>query len=276
MTKPLIALALLALAIPAGCSGTDEPPDPLRNSAGFCREWAKAACQSSVVENCDTVTEDCIDSQSSFCETIVPESYSSRKASACLSAVKAAYRDAKLAAEEVQVVRYLAAPCDQLSSGTREESESCNANDECNTSLGFACISKLGATEGVCEKPELVGPGQRCDGDAEVCEEGYFCNGDNCVTYKELGDDCDGDYECAPEHRCTVAASGTGGAGGAGSGSGEGETGVCTERARLNDPCSADDDCQSHYCYKDAGATEGECASTITLSRSEPLCDDLQ
>src|SRR5688572_8067788 len=106
MTKPLIALALLALAIPAGCSGTEEPPDPLRNSAGFCREWAKAACQSSVVENCDTVTEDCIDAQSAFCETIVPENYSSRKAAACLSAVKSAYRDAKLTGDEVQVVRY--------------------------------------------------------------------------------------------------------------------------------------------------------------------------
>lgn len=273
MKTSLIAVALLTLTLPLACSGTEEEPDPLRNAQGFCQEWAKAACQPSVVENCDTVVDDCIDTQSAFCETIVPEDYSRRKASACLSAVKTAYRDAKLSGEEVQIVRYLAAPCDQLSSGSRDEGESCGENSECDTSLGFACIKKLGAADGVCEKPVLVGPGQACDGDAEVCEEDYFCNGDNCVAYEELGEACDGDYECAPEHRCIAEPSGAGGAGG---GAGEPETGVCTERSGLNDVCTADDDCQSHYCYKEAGATEGECASSITLSRSEPLCDDLQ
>lgn len=273
MNKPLIALALLTLILPAACSGTEEPPDPLRNAEGFCREWAKAACQPSVLDNCDSVAEDCLASQSAFCESIVPENYSRRKASACLSAVKGAYRDAKLTGEEVQIVRYLAAPCDQLSSGTKEQGETCTANHDCDTSLGFACITKLGAPEGVCEKPVVVGPGRACDEDAEVCEAGYFCNGDNCVAYEELGDACDGDYECAPEQRCVVPESGAGGAGGA---SGEAQTGVCTERAARNEVCTADDDCQSHYCYKEAGATEGECASNITLSRSEPLCDDLQ
>lgn len=274
MNKPLIALTLLTLTLPAACSGTEEPPDPLRNAQGFCQEWAKAACQPSVVENCDTEKDDCIATQSQFCETIVPEEYSRRKASACLSAVKTAYRDAKLTGDEVQIVRYLAAPCDQLSSGTRDAGESCNSNDECDTSLGFACITKLGSSDGICEKPDVVGPGQACDGDAEVCEEGYFCNGDNCVAYEELGEACDGDYECAPEHRCVAPAAS--GAGGAGGGSGEAEPAVCTERAGLNDVCTSDDDCQTHYCYKETGATEGECASTITLSRSEPLCDDLQ
>lgn len=273
MTKPLSALALLALLLPVGCSSSEEPPDPLRNAQGFCGEWAKAACQPTVVELCDTVVDDCRDSQAAFCESIVPTNYSRRKAESCLSAVKAAYRDGKLTADEVQVVRYLAAPCDQLSAGTSEEGEKCNANDDCDTSLGFACITKLGAEEGRCEKPEEVPPGDDCDGDAQVCEEGYFCNGENCVRYQELGEDCEGDYQCAPEHRCVAAADA--GAGGAGGGSGE-AVATCTARAELNDPCTADDDCQSHYCYKDADATEGECASTIQLSRSEPLCNELQ
>ena len=262
MTKPLIALALLCLTLPVGCSGAEEPPDPLRSEEGFCREWARAACQAPVITASDTTSDDCEDSQTTFCLSIVPRNYTSRKASACLSGVKAAYRDSVLTAEEVQIVRYLAAPCDQLSAGTSEEGDSCEANDDCNTSLGFSCVRKLDATEGTCQKPEEVPPGDACDGDAQVCEEDYYCNGENCVAYKKLGAACDADYQCSPEDRCAIAV--------------VGEPGECTALADLNDVCTANEDCQTHYCYIEAGATEGECASNIQLSRSEPLCDDLQ
>ncbi len=266
MTKPLIALALLALSLPLGCSGAEEPPDPLARPSGFCEAWAEAACQEDVVTACDAASvDDCVATQSDFCLDLIPATYDSTKAKACLSAVKTAYRDANLTAEEIQVVRYLAAPCDQLSDGVSEEGESCGSSDECNTAGGLFCIKKLGASRGSCETPEMVPPGDACDGAAQVCEDGYFCNGENCVAYKKTGAACEGDYQCLPEEQCltTVDADGV-------------ETSACTVRLELNEVCAGDADCQSGYCYLAASATEGECASMIRLSRSEPLCDDLQ
>jgi hypothetical protein len=261
-----MVLTLLALSLPLGCSGAEEPPDPLAKPAGFCEAWGEAACQEKVVLNCDAASvDDCVATQSSFCLELIPAIYASGRAEACISAVKSAYRDAILTAEEVQLVRSLAAPCDQLSGGTRDEGESCGNNDECNTARGLFCIKKGGATRGSCEKPEVMPPGEACDGAAQICEDGYFCNGENCVAYKKTGAVCDGQYQCSPEEQCltTVDAEGV-------------ETSACTARLEANELCTGDADCQSGYCYMAAGATEGECASMIVLSRSEPLCDDLQ
>ena len=264
--RKLISLAVLALSLPLGCSAAEEPPDPLARAAGFCQAWGESACQEAVVSACDAASiEDCVATQSDFCLSVVPSSYASAKAKACLLAVKNAYKDANLTAEELQVVRYLAAPCDQLSAGVMDEGQSCSTNDDCNTAGGVFCIKKLGASRGSCEKPEVVPPGDACDGAAQLCEDGYFCNGENCVAYKKTGAACEDHYQCLPEDQCvtTVDADGV-------------ETSACTARLELNEVCTGDADCQSGYCYVPAGATEGECASMIRLSRSEPLCDDLQ
>jgi hypothetical protein len=266
MTKPLIALAVLALSLPLACSGAEEPPDPLAKPAGFCEAWGKAACQADVVAACDAASvEDCVTTQSEFCIDLIPATYASAKAKPCLDAVKNAYKDANLTAEELQVVINLAAPCDQLSSGVSDEGESCGRNDECNTAGGLSCVKKLDATRGSCEQPEVIGPGDACDGAAQVCEQGYYCNGENCVAYKRTGAVCEGHYQCLPEEQCviTVDADGV-------------ESSACTARLELNEVCTADTDCQSGYCYMAADATEGECASMIRLSRSEPLCEALQ
>jgi hypothetical protein len=262
MKKPLIALWFLTLTLPFGCKTEDEtPPDPLARREGFCEAWAESACQQSVVDACDSGTiEDCVDKQSDYCLSLIPESYASSHAKECLSAVKAAYKDADLTAEELQVVLKLAEPCDKLSKGISDEGDECTKADDCNTAGGFTCVTKLGAAEGTCEKPEEVPAGDDCSGDAAVCAEGYYCNGDNCVTYKKTGGTCDGDYQCKPEDFCVIET--------------EGEPGVCTARLALNEVCTADDDCQSHFCLIES-ATEGECASRIRLSRTEPLCDHL-
>jgi hypothetical protein len=263
MRKPLIALCLLTLTLPFGCnSEEDAPPDPLAKREGFCEAWAKSACQQTVVDACDSGSiDDCVDAQSDYCLSLIPESYGSKRAKECLAAVKAAYKDADLTSEELEIVLKLGAPCDQLSKGIVEEGGTCEGPNDCNTAGGFVCVTKLGAAEGSCEEPEEIPAGNDCSGDAAVCAEGYFCNGDDCVARRATGKACDGDYECKVEDRCVFAT--------------EGEPGVCTARVELNEACTADDDCQSHLCVIESGATEGECASRIRLSRSEPLCDHL-
>jgi len=265
MKNPLIALLLLGLGLPVACTVEEEaPPDPLATSSGFCDAWAEAACQADVVKYCNAKSvDDCQSTQGGVCRDIVPKSYSSAHAQQCLDAVRDAYADAELSPEELQVVLHLAAPCDQLSKGTRTSGQSCNENEECNTADDFACIKKQGATSGVCAKPEIIAAGDACDGPSQICKEGYYCNGENCVSQKKTGAACEGDYQCKPTDRCLKD-------------SADADTGTCELRADLGDTCSIDQDCQSGYCVIQSGKTVGGCASTIRLSQAEPLCESLR
>jgi len=265
MKKPLIALVLLALTLPLGCKVEDDTPDPLASRSGFCDAWAEAACQPKVVENCNANSvDDCKVSQSAFCLGKLPKHYSAKHATACLSAVKTAYSDASLSADDIAVVIKFGAPCDQLSAGTAAEGESCEKNDDCNTAGGLTCVIKLGLASGVCATPEEVAGGLPCDGDAQVCADGFYCDGANCIAYKKIGKACDSgaDYECTPETHCVTATDAT--------------AGTCDARLALNDACAADTDCASGYCAIAPADTMGECASTIVLSRLEPVCLDLR
>jgi hypothetical protein len=263
MKKPLITLVLLALTLPLGCKVEDEPPDPLAKRTGFCSAWAEAACQANVVEYCNASSVDhCQSAQSDFCLDKLTSDYSPAHAKECLAAVKAAYKDGNLTPDDIAVVINFGAPCDQLSKGSVDEGDACTENDDCDTAAGLSCIKKLGASAGTCATPEEVGGGEACDGDAQVCGDGFYCNGENCVVYKKTGGTCEADYQCSPEDHCVIAAGET--------------TGTCTERADLNETCAKDDDCQSHYCPIASGDTEGQCAGTIRLSRTEPLCDNLR
>jgi hypothetical protein len=262
MRKPLLALCLLALTLPFGC-GVDEetPPDPLRNTDGFCKSWAESACQQKVVDNCNAPSmDDCIDTQEDFCLDVVPENYSSKHAKACLSAVKAAYKDAVLSAADIDVVIKLGAPCDQLSTGTSDEGDSCSKNDDCNTAEGLVCVIKADAATGSCQTPVVVGGGKSCADDEQVCEEDFYCNGRNCVAYTETGEACVGDFECQPSDRCLMVL----------------DAGTCEARLERSEPCTADSDCQSLYCAIESGETEGLCADSIILSLHEPLCENLR
>jgi len=266
MRTPLLALVVLAFTLPVGCKVEDDtPPDPLAKASGFCEAWAESACQDEVLSACQAAEQaDCLSTQSDFCRGILPENYSSEHAGECLKAVKSAYEDADLTAEELAIVIKLAAPCDQLSKGSSTDGETCRTNDDCDTADGFSCIAKLGAATGVCAKPEEVGAGEACDGPAQVCAEGYFCTGENCVVYKKTGAACEGDYQCKPTDHCVIDAAA------------DPVAGTCELRAKVSAACAKDDDCQSHYCVVASGETEGLCASLIRLSQHEPLCENLR
>jgi hypothetical protein len=263
MKKSLIALALLALTLPFGCKAKEDPPDPLAQRGGFCDAWAKAACQKVVVDDCNAASaDDCEATQNRICIKKLPEIYDSRHASECLDAVKAAYSDGDLTADELTVVLNFGAPCDQLSKGTSSDGEACVENNDCYTAAGFSCIKKLGATDGVCGKPDPKKGGETCDGPSEVCVDGYFCDGSNCLVYKKTNAACEGDYQCDPVNHCVIAT---------------GETmGTCGAREALNATCTSNEDCESHYCAVNADPAKSKCASKIRLTLNEPLCDDLR
>jgi hypothetical protein len=264
MSKPLIALLLLATALPLGCSGTDVPPDPLASRTGFCKAWGESACNEDVIADCNANSkDDCVAKQSDFCLTLIPTAYDSKYAKECLSAVTDAYKDTELTAEEIQIVTQFAAPCDQLSRGSVPGGGTCKNHDDCNTADGYGCLIKPGETRGACLKPEEVKPGEACDGPAQVCETGYFCDGENCLAFRKTNKPCTADYECLPSDQCAVSEA-------------DPETSLCTTRAPLNADCTSDAECASNYCAIDPDQTVGACVLKVVLGRREPLCANLR
>ncbi len=266
MKTTLLSWSIVAFV--ASCGGTEPGPgsggsSTLANTTSFCQAWGKAACNAEVVDACGASDADaCARSQQGFCLNIVDiVGYNSQHAQECLDAVKAAYTDANLDAEELEVVLHLADPCHRLIKGSGNAGATCSENADCNTLDDLRCVIKPGQTQGSCQVPEEVGGGDRCDGPEQVCAEGYYCSVSNCIAYKDLGDACTYDAECSPENRCNAVA---------------GADGECIARLEDTEICTADAECQSHICARSVNATEGVCVSDIRLSAAIPLCEDLR
>jgi hypothetical protein len=253
MTRHALILVLTAFCFTA-CLEEDEPEPRTREA--FCRDWAAAACNGEVVSVCQAgEVESCREAQEDFCRSIAPERFSGVRSDMCIEAVGEAYGDADLSARELLTVRLLGAPCHQLSSGTRGEGQSCTVRDDCETAAGFDCVMKSDRTTGTCEVPEVVDPGEDCEADQQVCTEGFFCNGENCIAGRDPGDPCMHHEECGEEGFCDV-------------------DGTCAEGFGIDDACEDDAQCAEGICY-DFG-DERVCADRIVLSRNEPICDDLR
>lgn len=276
--KSSFHLLAVALLLPLGaCSGSESKgkgPNPLATVSGFCQAWAELACNPDTVDLCgggDDI-DACQRTQSNFCESIVPSvGYDPKYAKECLRAVELAYKETGLDAEQLLVVRQLGGECARLIRGSQLEGESCSEDIECDTIGGYVCVTRPG-TEGTCQIPEEVGAGLSCRDAAAVCEEGFYCDGRNCIERLPEDEPCIDTQECASDLRCEGATSGAGGAGGAGSD----ELGTCVPRiTRFDVPCEENDDCESGYCEQ-SGSAAGECISALQFSRHEPICEDLR
>ncbi|HEX6766180.1 MAG TPA: hypothetical protein VF103_11895 [Polyangiaceae bacterium] len=245
-----------------GCSGSQPGPgteeDKLRTEPAFCAEWAKAACNEDVVNACNGTRTECLATQKSACQVLVPPGYQSKYAEDCIDAVKDAYKDAELTAEELDVVLKLGGACKTLTDGGKEEGDSCTSSTECNGVDGFECVVKPGDAEGTCQIPVIVGGGRRCSAAESVCEPDFYCDGTNCVARLPELEACNGDV-CEAGLRCEV-----------GSGALEG---ACVLQLENGDSCVADEQCQSGVCI---GATAKVCASNVVLTVESSLCDTLR
>jgi hypothetical protein len=220
----------------------------------FCDSWAERACTKDVASICQAKSqEDCQATQAKFCIGIVPETFTADAAKACLDAVKDAYSDADLTRAELDTVLRLGPPCDALAKGASLGGGKCEADDDCETASGYRCVIKGGKQTGSCEVPEVVDPGLKCSAPEQVCTEGFFCNGTNCVEALAVGESCVNHAECGPLGFCSG--------------------GACADRFELNDECSSDEQCASGICY--AGSTKA-CVDRVRLSPAEPLCKQLR
>lgn len=252
---PFLVLSLLA----AACSGSKKRATSGTNetAAQFCESFGKAACNDAVVSACSgggTEVDKCVAKQQSFCLAALsrPEQYSSDNAAACLDAVTTAYEDGKLSADEIQVVREFAAPCDQLIRGPGALGISCFEPFDCNTLEGLTCVNKPGQP-GTCQVPDVVQGGFTCTEPNQICAEGFYCDGQNCLARPgKVGDACDpdlkpcaADFNCAPDYTCQA-------------------------RGDLGAGCDTGIDCKSGVCAANL------CVQEVILSISEPLCQYLR
>jgi hypothetical protein len=259
-----LSVVLLCLLGSGGCSSTESEPDPNGTVSGFCTNWGKAACSSAVVIACSgadkvdaELTDNCVLSQRAFCEDLLPaKGFSSQKATECLNAVKTAYSDARLNALEIATVRHRGEPCNHLIKGTQGKGESCAIDDDCDTLHNYLCVLKSG--EGSCQIPTLVENGDPCSAPADACNPGYYCGVDEaCVKSKDVGKACAADFECATGLACT------------------GDTPICTARVSAEN-CTKDDDCTTNVCEIPVNSSTGRCVSSIILSGTTSVCEDLQ
>lgn len=254
MREPWLVIGFLGLL--ASCSGDDEKSPLTRGE--FCSNWGENACSEETVSVCQATDVDaCRASQESFCLELVPRDFVPDQADACLKAVTAAYKDGDLEDDELEIVLRLGGPCDKLVSGPRAEGESCEATSDCDAAHDFECIFKADEAAGSCQLPNEIEAGFDCSKPEDVCEAGFYCDGENCLARKVSGRACTKDMECQEELYCT-------------------EDGQCTERLLVSETCTADAQCATGICYAATSEDEATCTDRIRLSRAEPVCDDLR
>lgn len=252
----------LALVLLGGCSGAEESESesPYQTRAAFCAEWGKAACSSRTVDACQAGSpEDCQESQRQRCLDLVPTPYAPDTAPACLSAVKSAFADADLTHDELSVVVDLGAPCDRLVRGPGSLGMACSSGSDCDGPAGLSCVVK--GELGTCQAPELVNGGFECALPQQICENGFFCNGQNCVAYKRLGAECSSTSECGSEGYCRLNP--------------DSDLNECAARADVNQACELDEECRSGMCFA-LSSGESTCVEKVRLSPSEPMCQYLR
>ena len=249
--RAVFSLAFV-LVLPFACSADSSKGETRED---FCGRWGSAVCSDDVASTCGAANADaCRLSQERFCLTLVPSNgFVADRADACISAVKSAYSDLDLTADELATVLRLAAPCDQLVRGPRGTGESCMSRLECDGPGGYDCVFKAGEASGRCEKPAVAQPGRDCSADNAVCTDGFYCNGSNCIEGATTGNACMRNDQCASGF-C-------------------GPTKLCTAGLAVNAPCTLDEECASSLCYR-FSATERVCTDRVRLSRTDPLCDN--
>lgn len=224
----VILTGVLGLGALVGCGGSEDKPNPLRTRDGFCAEWAKRACNDEVVDACSAASvEACREAQEEHCQSLVSsDAYRERDARACLDAVRKALEDAELTGAEVATVLRGEGPC------------------------SFSCVE----VDDGCVEPTVVGGGEECSDPDVVCDQGFYCDGSNCLARKREGQACSEETPCQEELKCA----------------GEEGAQVCETRLGNGKECATDDDCQSGICTQTADGNI--CSARIILSTAEPAC----
>lgn len=188
-----------------------------------------------------------------------------KQAPTCIAAVSTAYSTATITADGIASVGEACGP--KLFAGPGAARAPCETDYDCDSEKDLSCVIPFPPPEsgmGQCFVPTVVGPGDDCSGQSDVCGTGTYCNpqGQTCTTDAQADDPCSPGYNvCAAGLTCNGAGPfATCSAGGGADGS----------------ACNAATDCTSNLCDKSSGQSDGTCASTITLSSVDSMCQAFQ
>jgi len=258
--KSLVRFVLvLGSLIALGACGEDEK-DPLATVDGFCESWALRACSDDIEEDCAVDEDECEAAQKNYCEKLVKEGkYDRSGADACLDDVRDAYLDGKLTAKERDIVLYLGGSCALVQNGNGDPGDDCEADSDCDRDQDLVCIIRLGEPEGTCGEARVVSGGKSCSDPDEICDEGFYCNGENCIALPEEDKACSEAIPCGEGFRCMPEVV-------------DEEPSICRPQLEAGDPgCESDDDCITNICLKDND--ESFCVKTISFRATDEICD---
>lgn len=243
-----VLLTPVALTV-AGCQTDDSP----LTRTEFCQQWANAVCGEEVLSVCQNSESECEASQAASCRDWLSPDFQDEGVEDCLSAVRKAYSDADLDANELDVVWHLGAPCNKIIVAG-EGGDRCERDADCSGSAGLTCVLKDRAT-GTCERAEEVSAGFSCEEAHETCEDGFYCNGENCIVAAQLGESCSNDSQCIEGLFC--------------------QNELCEAQLPVGADCVTDRECDSEICYE-VDTAERVCVDRIRLSPAEPACETLK
>jgi hypothetical protein len=271
--KLCILVGLLALV---GACGEDKK-EPAVGVTDFCLGWASSACSQATVDACQAASIDaCRATQQEVCLDLVGDDFiDNGEWEGCLNSIQAAYQDADLTASELKLIA-LGGACSGVVSGSGDEGDDCSEDRDCDRQSNLKCVFRDGAALGTCQVPEEISAGRQCNDPEDACEEGFFCSMDYCLARYDNDEECSYSGQCNSDAFCNLDRSvADAGSPDGGSPSGGGSAGVCDARYPTNDPCTADEQCQSGICYEFA-SDERVCINRLRLSRSEPICATLR
>lgn len=253
---PIVSV-LGSLIVLTSC-GEDEK-DPLATVDGFCESWAIRACSDDIESDCAVDEEDCERAQKKFCKNLVDEEkYDRSGADQCLDDVRDAYLDGKLTAAERDIVMNLGRSCALVQNGEGETGDDCETDSDCDRNEDLVCIIRLGEPEGRCGEAKVVTGGKSCKDADEVCEDGFYCDGKNCLALPEQDEVCSESIPCGEGFRCLVSK--------------DPEVFECRPQLKVGDAlCESDADCDSNICLRDGD--KAFCVKTIVFRPTDEVCD---
>jgi uncharacterized membrane protein YgdD (TMEM256/DUF423 family) len=257
---------------PAPVPAPAEPPaaskPQLRTPAEFCAAEAKAACSDAVVSACGSSGKSgCEAASAKSCLDAIPQgtTYQPDKAPACLAAVTATYSSNLITAAALASLDPVCGT--DLFAGPGAARAPCLTDYDCDSTKGLECVLPNPPPDddmGQCFVPQLVAPGGDCSGQGTICEMGTYCDptGLTCITAAQLGEGCNAPYyPCAPGLQCP------------GSGS---PFATCVAAVVDGAACNASTECSSGLCDKATDQAGGTCASSITLSSLDSMCQEFE
>lgn len=248
--------AAFAVGLPAiACKNieTTPPTGPAYPSeSSFCQAVAEAVCNENVVEACYGSSQASLADDTQSCREQYARQpncnpagfdYHSAGAEACIAAMKDAYADSKLTAADLTAV---ADACLPVFSKGGPVGSLCDIDSDCDGALGLRCVIKPGQI-GSCQDPETIGPGLSCVGEAQRCEEGFYCGSDAaCIQRPGPGQGCDDAKPCVEDALCIDM--------------------MCTAKTPNGGACQQDGECLEGFCIKATGSPDGTCAAQLALS----------